>query len=248
MQTCAVCTHEYDIDINALMRRYLDKSGIDYIAIDTGEGQFAIDTSNPEHKEVFCEAVCSLIANDIAKFELAELVKSLPATLDEKKQILSDAIRYSKHSTIRSRLYRDIKKHFEDSDLLILEGFVRFRMAETMRTWERCVDHAVEEMLLIAEQKELLELIGSFARLSPASVEQISIILQEDGSCSLTNDMDTHVDYPKESVDSVIDLLISLSPKQIIVYDLSNGKSVELLHTIYRIFEGRVKVYRTVFR
>ena len=47
-------------------------------------------------------------------------------------------------------------------------------------------------MLLIAEQKELLELIGSFARLSPASVEQISIILQEDGSCSLTNDMDTH--------------------------------------------------------
>ena len=37
MQTCAVCTHEYDIDINALMRRYLDKSGIDYIAIDTGE-------------------------------------------------------------------------------------------------------------------------------------------------------------------------------------------------------------------
>ena len=49
------------------------------------------------------------------------------------------------------------------------------------------------------------------------------------------------LDYPKESVDSVIDLLISLSPKQIIVYDLSNGKSVELLHTIYRIFEEQVK-------
>ena len=37
--------------------------------------------------------------------------------------------------------------------------------------------------------------------------------------------MDTHVDYPKESVDSVIDLLISLSPKQIIVYD-PNGKAL----------------------
>ena len=61
------------IDI-IIMRRYLDK-GIDYIAIDTYEGQFAIDTSIRAQGGIL-RAVCSLIANDIAKFELAELVKT----------------------------------------------------------------------------------------------------------------------------------------------------------------------------
>lgn len=248
MQTCAICTHEYDIDISATLRRHLDRSGVDYTITESSEHSLCIDTSSPERMDAFCNAVCNLLASDIAKFELAEIVRALPASHEEKKQILSDAIRYSNHATIRSKILREIKEHFKDSHILILEGFVRFRMSDTLRTWERCVDHAVEEMLLIAEQKELLDLIGSFARLAPTSIEQISIILQEDGSCSLTNDMDTHVDYPKESANSIIDLLISLSPKQIVVYDLSNGNSLELLHAIYRIFEGRVKVYRTVFK
>lgn len=249
MRNLIVSTLEYDVNISDLLLRRMRESS-------SGNCEtFTVAKNTPDTVELsicndtqfddFLDAVSDLLLFDLSQFEIADMVKALPLTLDDQKIVLIEAIRYSKTAALRSSVRRSLKDHYQDSDSLVLEGFLRFRMRDTVRIWERCVDKAAEELLLRTERMELMGILGAFVRMRPARIKEVALILRPDGACSLTDDSDTHIDYPPDAYDSLVSLLISLSPRRITVYDLSDGICADLLTSIHRVFEDRVRIYRT---
>ena len=68
--------------------------------------------------------------------------------------------------------------------------------------------------------------------------------MNPDGSCTLTDDRDSRIDYDRCTGDGVMSVLVGLSPERITVYDLSGGVSAGLAETLVRVFEDRVRVYK----
>lgn len=244
MRSVTLSTLEYDVDIPELLIRRLRRNGSKYKITDSAERSLTISVYEDDMDGVI-DSVCDLILLDIAQFEIADIVRSQSLSLSDQKLVLIEAIGYSK-TISRTSVRRAIAEHFSENDSLVIEGFVRFRMRDTMLIWERCVDKATEELLIKIEHMELMGLLSAFVKMHPTRINEVAVIIRPDGACSLTDDSDTHIDYPPDAAESLLSLLISLSPQRITVYDMSDGLSSGLLNSIYRVFEERVRVYRTV--
>ena len=100
-----------------------------------------------------------------------------------------------------------------------------------------------EELLLHEEYWELMHVLSAFVQLRSPQVRDVYIVLNPDGSCTMTDDQDSRIDYARCTGDGVMSVLVGLAPERITVYDLSGGLAQDLADTLKRVFEDRVRIY-----
>lgn len=251
VRLCSVGTLEYDADIGRLILRrlaaeYPGEAGMEK-RLSAGRDQAQFEVCGEGDLERWCNAVRGLLLRDLSHFELARMVNELPLALEEKRRVLPEAVKLSRSSPEPAgaeSVFRALLAFYAEEDHLNLEGFMRFRMQEVLRDWEICVMRAAEELLLEAEYWELMQVLSAFVQLRPPQVRDVYIILNPDGSCTLTDDQDSRIDYDRCTGDGVMSVLVGLSPERITVYDLSGGASAGLAETLVRVFEDRVRVFK----
>ncbi len=245
MAVRTVGTYEYDADIPRLIRRRIKKSG-GFLTLHEIDGKHtaSADLETEQEADIWCTAVAEVLLYDIAHFELARLVNDLPISLEQKKLVLPEAIKSARSIGTLQTLKREIAAHYEENDHLVLEGYVRFRMKDVQKAWELTVIRTTEELLIKNEYLELMSVLSAFVQLQPPRVKDVSVILNPDGSCTLTDDMNSRVDYDKCTGDGVVSILVGLAPERITVYDLSGGKSTMLAEILIRVFEDRVRFFK----
>jgi hypothetical protein len=247
-----VGTHEYDVDIKKLLQRRLEQAG-QPVALSGDNGLVRIELSGEGALEGWCTAVCALLLRDLAHFEMARMVNDLPLSLEEKRSVLPEAVRLSRAmlqgeedapSAAQADVTHMLMAYYAEEDHLNLEGFMRFRLKEVLRDWELCVMQATEELLLQAEYNELMHVLSAFMQLAPPQIKDVYVVLNPDGSCILTDDKDSRIEYDPCTGDNVLNALAGLSPERITVYDLSGGRSAQLAEALIRMFEHRVRVFK----
>ncbi len=251
MRLCSVGTLEYNADIGRLALRrlsaeYPQDAGIEK-RLKAQRDQAAFELKEEGDLERWCRAVRGLLIRDISHFELARMVNELPLALEEKRRVLPEAVKLARAGGEQAgvdMILRELLSFYAEEDHLNLEGFMRFRMQETLRDWEICVMRAAEELLLEAEYWELMQVLAAFVQLRPPQVRDVYIILNPDGSCTLTDDQDSRIDYDRCTGDGVMSVLVGLSPERITIYDLSGGAGADLAETLVRVFEDRVRVFK----
>lgn len=243
MAVCSVGTTKYEADIGRLMERRLDRLG-GGISPECGRGFAEASIEGGAQLAQWCEAVAELLLMDLAQFEIAYMVNGLPLTLEEKKAVLPEAICMAKRASGLEKLQGELMDYFEGNSYLSLEGYIRFRMQDYRRQWERCVYAAADEMLLNDEYTELLKVLSAFVKLRSSGVGEVYVILNPDGSCTFTDDNEVRIDYEQCSEEGIMSVLVGLSPDRITVYDLSGGRSVELYDNLIRVFDDRVRFFR----
>lgn len=164
MAVCSVGTTKYEADIGRLMERRLDRLG-GGISPECGRGFAEASIEGGAQLAQWCEAVAELLLMDLAQFEIAYMVNGLPLTLEEKKAVLPEAICMAKRASGLEKLQGELMDYFEGNSYLSLEGYIRFRMQDYRRQWERCVYAAADEMLLNDEYTELLKVLSTFVKL-----------------------------------------------------------------------------------
>ncbi len=241
MSQYSVNTHEYGIDIKKLIERRLKQvsSKLEIESEDKNTVSAFIDT--PKELDKWCSALSRLLLHDIAPFELAKIVDGLPFDLEEKEEILTEAVKNAKNVLGYNAIRQKLREYFADNDSLNLEGFVFFRMNDTKNSWEACVDEAIHEFAVRNEYLELMSVWASFAKMSPSRTSQINVILHPDGSCTLTDESDSRIDCSKCSFDGIVSVLVGLAPEHITVYDMSAGESRGMAELLLRVFEDRVR-------
>lgn len=244
MRVCSVSTHEYDTDITRLMKRRLDQ--VNFVPVlsgsdgKTAQAELCTDTD----MDKWCSAISRLLLYDLAHFELARIVDDMPLSIDEKQLVLPEAVRNSRAVMGYNVTKRMLLDHFSEHESLNLEGFMRFRMRDIQKSWELCALRAVEELALKTEYLELMSVLSAFVQIQPSRVREVRVVLNPDGSCTLTDDMDSRIDCEHCTGDGVVSVLVGLAPERIIVYDLSGGQNWTLAEVLLRVFEDRIRFYR----
>lgn len=231
---------EYEVDVLRLLERRLNQTSHEYTITHCECGAW-IALDEPGGMDALCMAIALLMMRDLSMFELAQLVDRLPLTLVEKQEVLSDSIRCARKVERLNVVKRKLKVYLEEEDTLHLSGYMRFRMPEAMGTWKLCVQSAMEELLLEKEYMELMGVLRAFVQVKPARIGEISLLLNPDGSCTLTDDSDARIDYEQCDPDRLVSVLVELAPERLTVYDLAEERSVALINMLKSVFAGRVR-------
>ena len=140
-----------------------------------------------------------------------------------------------------------LSAYLQDEGKLCLEGFLRFRMPETLLFWRLCVEEAFSGLLLEKEYEETAEVLRLLLNQRPPRCSSLRLCLHGDGLCSLSDGGELRMEYLDESGEGILSLLVGMAPARLIVYDLSGGARRELVHALMEIFSGRVCLYTGEF-
>lgn len=243
MGVYSIGTERYEADITALLRRRMKKLGC-HMAPEGDVAYASAEVQGAVQMEEWCTAVAELLLMDLAQFEIAYMVNELPISLEEKKTVLPEAIHIARRAGEIGAVQSGLVGYFRENEHLQLEGYMRFRMKDCRREWERCVLKAADELLLDAEYMELMRVLAAFMKLRSPKAGDIYLILNPDGSCTFTDDRDIRIDYERCTGDGIMSVLVGLAPESITVYDLSGGRCATLFDDLQRIFEGRVRFFK----
>ena len=249
MQLYSIVTNEYDADLEKLLKRRLARQNMGALPIvsDGRHSALTLGIDTGEELRGLSAALSELMLIDLRHFEIADMVGKLPFPLREKQRILKRALRSALPAAEQTltRAAEDIRQFLQESELLILEGYLRFRLQEELESWSICVDAAAEELLLEEEYEQLTTLLGLFSALEPGQSGEVLVALNPDGSCTLTgkkeNGGEFRIDCAPGSNEGVLDLLSGMAPKRILLYDFSFGKCDKLRNGIELMFGGRVE-------
>lgn len=185
--------------------------------------------------------------NSAEKKEIVTL--SMKIINNEENNYLSGLFRMRRYNIIVKRLI----DYFKNSNNLILEGFINFRLKEYINDLEEIVDKAVDEFLMQKEYKEFIKLLRYFVDIQEPKFDIIHIIASFDGKYILLDE--TNREITKECIqefatelsqdevnydDLLVSSLITLAPKKIIIHCLGRFRNKELFETIKNVFTGKV--------
>lgn len=243
MTTYGVSTNRYEIDLHALLVRRLVQCGCVYGMMDAGE-TIEITVQEGEQTKRLAKALALLLSRDLMQLELARYVDGLPIHLSEKQTVLTGTLQQMRSGQEPERIAMQMEAYLAQTKRLNVEGYLLFRMRERLNYWQDQALHGANELMLRREYTELMGVLHTFVENQHPGIGELSICLNPDGSCTLTDDSDGRIEYVDCSEDGIISLLVGMAPTFLTVYDLTGGTGRKLTDAIRRVFAGRVKIFR----
>ena len=159
------------------------------------------------------------------------------------------SINYLSQIERKERVLDRILNYLQQNNSLIIEGFIRFRLKDYFLELESAVEQASEDIILEKEYKEFIRLLKYFVEIQEPKMEEVNIIMNEDGEFRLLDNegqiidneylegiilqmADDDIDYE----DLLVSALISIAPENLMIH-FQNHPVIETLESI---FEDRV--------
>ena len=239
-------TMEYDVDLEKLLAMRLSEGGVPY-ALSEALGGVGVRMEGRQGLEALSEALGTVLIHDLAPFEMGAMADETPLDREDRQQVLSRAVAAAQTREDLSDTVQRLSAYLQAEGKLCLEGFLRFRMPETLLFWRLCVEEAFSALLLEKEYGEAADLLRLLLNERPPRCPSLRLCLHGDGLCSLSDGGSLRMEYVDESGEGILSLLIGIAPARLIVYDLSGGARRELVHALTEIFSGRVCLYTGEF-
>ncbi len=246
MSSWIIQTMEYDVDLEGLLKARLQESGAPY-ALSMAWGGVGVRMEGRQGLNALAKALAGVLIHDLAPFEVAVMADETPLDLEDRHQVLVRAVDAARKREDLSETAPRLSAYLQDEGKLCLEGFLRFRMPETLLFWRLCVEEAFSGLLLEKEYEETAEVLRLLLNQRPPRCSSLRLCLHGDGLCSLSDGGELRMEYLDESGEGILSLLVGMAPARLIVYDLSGGARRELVHALMEIFSGRVCLYTGEF-
>jgi putative sporulation protein YtxC len=182
----------------------------------------------------------------------------------EKKEILGKALNIIRNEDknffnslfqIRRRnvIIRRLMDYFDNSNSIILDGFVNFRLKEYMKDLEDIVDKAVDDFLMDREYREFIRLLRYFVDIQEPKLDTVHVIVGYNNKYTLLDESRKEItneciqEYVNEIAegeinydDLLVSSLITFAPRKIVIHGNDQFRNKELMETIKNVFSGRV--------
>jgi len=182
--------------------------------------------------------------------ERKEIIQIAQKKIKENNQNIIDTVIRIRRKNLVTKKLADF---LNQSNHIILEGFVTFRMQEYVKELEDIMDWAVRQYLIEKEYQEFIKLLTCFVQMQKPKFRCVHIIAEKDSSFSIYDEnmerisdqwlveiAGEHGDGIIKEEDLLISFLISAAPRQIIMHNISDISNKELIDTIMQVFSGRV--------
>jgi putative sporulation protein YtxC len=185
--------------------------------------------------------------NGLEKRDIYDLTKKLIA--DRNKSDPEATGKYAQQ--IKETLF----DYMEDSDHIILDGFVTFRLGSYVGEVEQLVDMAVDEFIVQKEYGEFVQLLRYFVEMQDTVYNTVHVCVRKDKTYAILDE--DFRDITQECAedffeglqaglinhdDVLISSLISLAPKKLHLHNMEFIENEQLINTIKNIFITRLSI------
>ncbi|MNI02985.1 YtxC-like family protein [compost metagenome] len=154
----------------------------------------------------------------------------------------------------RTLIADQVHEHMQENSLLILDGFLRFRIQEYVEELREIVEYAMDEYLMDKQYQEFISLLKYFVYIQEAKIPTAHLIHKGGHEFIIMDDqlepIDTNaidsslklevLDKDINFEDMIVSTLISVSPANIYIH--TREPDMPIIHTIVQIFEDRTTI------
>jgi putative sporulation protein YtxC len=152
-------------------------------------------------------------------------------------------------------ILRALLAYLKESHLLIIDGFVAFRLPGYVEALGRIVQKAVDAFLVEREYREFVRLLRYFVDVQEPRVAEVHVFIKQGDAFEVQDDEGNTMDdkYLNELVaelaetevsheDLLVSVLITLAPKHITLHCPAERLNEEAVQTVRDVFYRRVRV------
>lgn len=156
----------------------------------------------------------------------------------------------------KGHILKEVAAYLETEDLLIIEGFINFRLTGYVSHLETTVEKAVDEYVLQKEYREFIMLLRHFLNAQEPRIERVHVLVSSDGEFRLLDDAGTAIseqyleqclsDAGQKDInrdDLLISALITIAPRRLKLHALP-GMDNDGLRTLRAVFSDRLTICR----
>ncbi len=219
------------------------------------------DSENDGEKEklILCTILSDIIVENLQIRFMVKLLKQDYYFLSEKEQcdILVKALKRLWYGTQGQKdeiayCKREVKQRIKDafaqneSETMMLEGFMRFRMKDYLEFWERELCRCVEDYIKKREYVEFVEILRLFVKIRIPRVRKVHLCVDGDGEYMLLDErlcmLKCRVNEKEaDKDDALLSALVNIAPLSIIVHNRERFFDARIIETIKDVFGGRVE-------
>lgn len=149
-------------------------------------------------------------------------------------------IKLIEHRTEILEYIIDKLKEFQGTQITT-HGFVFFRLKEYNIGIKNAVDSAVAEFITKREYEELINGLILYTEFQESVIDELNIVKLKNKYIVFENNGNEIVSVSKFD-DILLDILLTLAPKKIYLYNPELFQNKNLLNTITRIFQNRISI------
>jgi putative sporulation protein YtxC len=149
----------------------------------------------------------------------------------------------------RNSILQKIDDYLQESNELILDGFITFRLRGISDDLNNIIDKVAEDYVLEKEYSEFIKLLKYFVDIQESKYELVNIYIDEIGNYLVKDEHSTDIteelfeDFNLENAkgevskdDLLISALITSAPQKILIHGIENVKCQESIDTLKSIF------------
>ena len=239
-----------------------------HLHIDLGEENRSI--FNEDRLTLCCHYIAQAVAESIMERWRSDIIGEMLAEADqffstsERNKIIRrcEEIIHQREvnevtltgSSPHKNVEEKIISYLETNNILIIDGFVKFRLKGIKSELEEVLDDAVEEFLLEKEYDDFIGLLKYFVDTQEPRIARVHVTFEPSGGFNLYNDKFRAVDseYLEDFIldlmdndlsyeDLLLSALITIAPEEVVLHlpGSSFDKSTTVT-TIQNVFENRV--------
>lgn len=153
----------------------------------------------------------------------------------------------------KNNMIKKIEEFLQESNEIILDGFITFRLKEMNSELASIIDSVIEEYILEKEYSEFIKLLKYFVEIQESRYDLINIIINEKGEYQIKDENQNNItkeffeDFDMDNIkgeinkhDMLISALITSAPKKIIIHCAENAQCEETMETIKSIFLDKI--------
>lgn len=193
------------------------------------------------------KALSTVMLNECAAEEVRRATEEFDLAPDMLSPVADEAVRLVRSACgpkTRERTIEKVSSHISCSDVTDLDGFMRFRMRELISFAAAAAARAADTLVLRGDYISLLSSLAAFARMQSARTKEVCLVLNADGSCTLSCTDGARIKSENTAREGLISILLGLAPESIIIYDLSCGRGALVCEAVSRVFCEKVRLFR----
>lgn len=240
----------------------MQQMGVKTVSVGKKENQkitfYDVILEDEKQLALFCSDLAYLIINRYEFKIISHILETNYCYFDgaEKREILSYMKTILNDQEIRKKLQdmiaESVRDYLDTCNLLIIEGFLMFRLEAYMIELELILEEAVQYFIAQKEYDEFIELLRFFVDTQEPAVRTIHVrkrlegyeILDEAYQIIEDDCIDDFLNEMKHGTinydDLLLSTLITLAPETIYIHNCSQIENKELIKTLKKVFEERL--------
>jgi len=226
---------------------------ITYISFDLSDDLLTLD----KYLTVVAEYIIERYETRMIRRILEEKYSDL--SIVQKREIMKNIFCYTDDSEFgynarKQAILLSVYDYFNEESLMLIDGFVTFRLKEYEALLDRLTERLVEDYITHKEYEEFIELLRYFVSMQQTRPELIHVCVRPDSGYAIIDEAGQDItarcfsDFAEGELllteeaydDLLISVLITLAPQKILIHNASAITNHELFDTIDRVFQDGV--------